>query len=104
MDKIVVTTISHGEVVITSAAFDAAMSRYLPASPSFLRSICEERTGEDYLDIYEVSTFIAFLADWDFNVDGSPLSVDARNSTICLACDNGWTDIRHSDFCNKLFK
>lgn len=78
MDKLSLRIDGYGEVTVTTSALDAAMSRYLPASPSSLRTICEDRSGLDDLSyIKDVSSFLIMLADWDHNTDGSPLSVDA---------------------------
>lgn len=68
---------TYGFIVITTAALDAALARYLPASPSELRALCEDRSDCDLSAVYDVCTFVAMLADWDYNVDSSPLSVDA---------------------------
>lgn len=66
----------YGYIYITAAAFDAALNRFLPASLRQLREVCEERSGLEYMSsITEVSVFIAMLADWEYNVDGSPLAV-----------------------------
>lgn len=74
MNKFTLHIDGYGTVTVTSAAFDAAMTRYLPASPMTLRTLCEERSGLDDLSyIEDVSSFLAMLADWDYNVDSSPL-------------------------------
>jgi hypothetical protein len=65
-----------GYYVVTTAALDAAMSKYLPASPSDLRAIVADRVGVDvsvYRDVVEAIAFLVMLADFDYNVDDSPL-------------------------------
>lgn len=63
----------RGYFEVTTAAMDAAMARYLPASPAQLRAVAKERTGMDYYDVLDVSAFLTILADFDYNVDDSPL-------------------------------
>lgn len=76
-----IITVSDGasEYRVTSAAYDAAMARYLPDSPLGLRAFCEARSGLDLSHVRDVSVFVAMLADWDFNTDSSPFSIDANN-------------------------
>ena len=77
LDIVNVTIKGHGTHTVTSAALDMAMLRYLPSNPARLRAIVEERTASDWSDVEDVSTFVIVLADFDFNVDDSALSVGA---------------------------
>lgn len=67
----------HGQHKVTSDALDASIAKYLPASPAQLREIVEERTGLDYAQVREVSTFLVILADFDHNSDGDPLALSS---------------------------
>jgi hypothetical protein len=64
----------HGYYRVTTAALDATMSRYLPASPADLRAIVSEREPDiDYSEVTDAVAFLVILADWTYNVDESPL-------------------------------
>lgn len=76
MPTLTVDIPGYGQTTVTTAAFDAAMSRYLPSSPAKLRELCESRSEPIKFDqVKDVCAFIAMLADFDYNVDDSPLSV-----------------------------
>lgn len=90
----------HGRAWVTSAAMDAAIARYLPASPAKLRALCEERTGLDFGNVYDVSTFLVMLADFDYNMDGNPLALatyqydddDEKDVEAALAAHESYLD------------
>lgn len=69
-----------GGYTVTADALDAAMAKYLPASPAQLRAIVEDRSGVEYPEVTTVSAFLVMLADFDHNVDSSPLSIDAARA------------------------
>jgi hypothetical protein len=46
---------------------DAAIDKYLPASPAQLRTLCEQRTWCDFDGIDSVATLLIVLADCDHN-------------------------------------
>lgn len=56
----------HRTLSVHPIHLDAVMAKYLPASPRDLRTIVESRTGIDYADVHEVSTFLLILADLDY--------------------------------------
>jgi hypothetical protein len=65
----------HGRHTVTAAALDDAMTRYLPNDTRTVRAIVNERTASDYSDVTDLSALLIMLADFDHNVDDSPLRV-----------------------------
>jgi hypothetical protein len=60
------TSKNHGTYEATPLALDAAIAKYLPASPLTLRRILEYRAPEiDWADVRDVSAALVILADWD---------------------------------------
>ena len=76
--RISVTIAGYGQIDVTSLDLDRAIARYLPASPSSLRALCQERSGlaEGFTDLNDVSAFLLVLADWD--QDPGPASDPTR--------------------------
>ena len=55
----------HGTFKATAYQMDRAMVEYLPASVNSLRKVVNARTGLDYSDVHEVSTFLVMLASFE---------------------------------------
>lgn len=64
---------NHGVHSVTAAALDATIARYLPTSCYDLRKVVEERSESNWGDVASITTFLVVLADFDHNVDSSPL-------------------------------
>lgn len=68
--EVTCTIKGFGFVRVTSAALDAAMSKYLPASPAQLRELVEHRCEPvTFKQVSDVSAFLIILADIDYNTD-----------------------------------
>ena len=65
METVTVRIYGHGEHTVPAYEVDRAIARYLPASPNGLREIVEERTGENWNHVLDVSVFLVVLADFD---------------------------------------
>jgi hypothetical protein len=67
----------RGTHTVTSAALSVAIAKYLPASPLQLWAIIAERTGTEPTDPQvrglDIAACLVMLADFDYNVDDSPL-------------------------------
>ncbi len=72
-EKICCDIPGYGEVTVTCAALDVAIARYLPASPHGLRQIIDDRSGIPLSVGTPMSALLCILADFDHNVDNSPL-------------------------------
>ena len=57
---------AHGTFTTTTSGLDRVISKYLPNSPNGLRELLQERTGNDYGDVRDVSAFLVMLADMDY--------------------------------------
>ena len=68
--KVATATVSvivpgHGEYRTTAQGLDQAIAAYLPNSPGGLRAVAEDRAGHTFDGVYEASTFLVILADFD---------------------------------------
>jgi len=64
-DRISVYIKGYGEYRTTPAGLDRSIATYLPASPGMLREQAEERAGHPFTGVYDISTFLIVLADFD---------------------------------------
>jgi len=66
VEEVAVTAhLSHRSIAITAGSLDAAVARYLPASPEQLRAEIDRRTGTDYADVCDVTALLMVLAELD---------------------------------------
>lgn len=64
---------NHGVHSVTAAALDATIAKYLPTSTYDLRKVVERRSENKWNDVADMTTLLVVLADFDHNIDSSPL-------------------------------
>lgn len=64
-DKVSVNILGHGLYEAPAFIVDAMIAKHLPSSSYKLRQLVEKRSGLDWSDVQDMTTFLIVLADWE---------------------------------------
>lgn len=93
-DRITVYIKGYGEYGTTPRGLDRAIGEYLPASAQALREIVEYRAGHEFTEVYDVSTFLVVLADFDDAAEQTEQNIRKQQmgQRICPTCGGDLDD------------